>query len=732
MLYPISRTLRAGCALVALGLPGVAFAADPPEPAAIGLAPTEPETASQLDEVVVTARRAAASINGVSIEPLRLPQNTRVLDAGLIEDLGATRLDDLIDLSGSLSRQNSFGGLWDNYAIRGFSGDVNGGPDLLINRFNSNRGFNAQRDVATIDLFQVLKGPAGALSGKGEPGGSINIVTKAPLDAAHASVSAEAGSYDHRRAVIDFGGPLSEAWATRLIVVRQEDGSFRDSVTTDRLLVAPSLAYHPADGLSLLYQAEYSLVHAPLDRGVVAVERIAGSGVLDGTVLPPERYLGEPGRDDTRLESFQHQGSFVARLSDGIALEGGVAWRKGTLFGAASEPTALIGDVVRRRRLLRDNAFDDLSGRLELSARGEALGLGHQARIGVDAYDYTLDSRGDRFVGNALIPFGLNIYNPVYGQPLPTLAPQSNTTERQRGTAIYAQDLMTLGDHWSLLLGIRRDTIHQMVRNNLRNTEVEQEPSVTSPRAALTYKVNDAWSAYVSWGRSFRFNQGVDVNSAAFAPERGRVWEGGVKYALFDGALNGTVSAFDIEKENVLASDPANAGYSAAIGRARSRGVEADVNLRLSRQLDLTGVYALVDTEVLKDRGSGAQAIPAGTELSNIPRQSGSLFAQWRSSEAESGFYSLGAGVTYVGEREGTPAGTATVNSGSGARSATFRLPDYVIARASAGYQFTPRLSGRIEVDNLFDEHYLASSYSELWITPGSPRTVRIGLKADF
>ena len=54
------------------------------------------------------------------------------------------RLDDTIDLAGGVSRQNDFGGLWDKYAIRGFAGNENSGPDILINRFSSNLGFNAQ------------------------------------------------------------------------------------------------------------------------------------------------------------------------------------------------------------------------------------------------------------------------------------------------------------------------------------------------------------------------------------------------------------------------------------------------------------------------------------------------------------------------------------------------------------------------------------------------------------
>jgi iron complex outermembrane receptor protein len=35
-------------------------------------------------------------------------------------------------------------------------------------------------------------------------------------------------------------------------------------------------------------------------------------------------------------------------------------------------------------------------------------------------------------------------------------------------------------------------------------------------------------------------------------------------------------------------------------------------------------------------------------------------------------------------------------------------------------------------VDNLFDKTYYASSYSRVWVTPGTARTITVGLQAKF
>lgn len=685
--------------LVACPAVAVAAAAAATEVAADEAAPAE--------DIVVTGRQANASINGIAVAPIRLPQSVRLLDRQLISDIGATRIDDLLDLAGSVSRQNAFGGLWDNYAIRGFSGDVNGGPDLLINRFNANRGYNAARDVATIEVFQVLKGPAAALSGKGEPGGSINIVTKTPLDRVHASAAFEAGNYDHYRETADVGGPITDTLAVRLIGVREDNGSFRDTIHNGRTLIAPSVAFAPTPDIHLLYQLEYSLFRSPFDRGVVAVAN-------DGKALPRSRFLGEPTDGDVRLRSTQHQGSFTAAVAGGVTIEGGVEYRDGTVRGFSTEASTLIGTSLRRQRRYRDYDFDDLIGRLEIAAAGRFAGIDHQFRIGVDGYRYQIGSLLLRINPTAAAPYAIAILAPVYGQPQPIPLPNTNTNERQRGKAAYAQDLVSIGDHLSLLLGIRRDAITQRVINNRTGLVTRQAPKVTSPRAALTLKPSDSLSFYVSWGRSFRFNQGTDVAGAAFAPERGRAYEGGVKYALHGGGITGTVSLFDIRKSNVLTAD-GTTGFSRATGSASSRGAEADINVRLDRRLTLTAVYAYVDARVLRDT-----IIPRGTPLADVPKHSASLFAQWRTDGSEAGSIAIGGGATYVGSREGSVSG------------GPYRLPRYVTARADIGYNLTRHVSAHIDANNLFDAHYLASSYNELWTAPGTPRTVRARIQADF
>lgn len=685
MTYGKSAALLAGAALG--GLAG---------------APVQAEEAADSTIVVTGSREASASINGLAIEPLLLPQNVRVLDDELIDRTGITDLSQLFDLAGGMARQNSFGGAWDAYAIRGFSGDIDQGPDLLVNRFTANRGFNARRDAATVASFQVLKGPASALSGKGEPGGSINIVTKAPLDQFHASAEASYGSFDSWRTAFDFGGPAVNGLAARVIGVYQESGGFRDFGDSDRLLIAPSIAFEPKDGIRLLYQLEYNYVHFRHDRGLVAVNG-------DGKALPRERFLGEPNDGLMMQRTAQHQGTLTVDLAQGLALEAGLQYRDGRFRGQSTHNSALFGTQLRRQLRIHDYDWQDLSGRLELSANASLLGFDHQLRLGGDAYRYDQRRVFYRFSPTAAVPYAIDILNPVYGQPKPIATLNQDLLEELRGQSVYAQDLITLGKRFSLLLGVRHDWIQQTNTNYRTSGVTKQSPSATSPRAAFTFAPSDAFSAYVSWGKSFRFNQGVDAASNAFAPESGEAWEGGFKYALLDGKLNGTLSVFRITKDNILVADPANSAFQIAAGQARSKGVEFDLNWQATPRFNLTAVYALTDTKITRD----TRPPRLGSSLSNVPRHSGALYGYWQSNGDGPGSIGLGGGITYVGSRAGDD-----VNSG-------FRLPDYVTARLNLAWQASKAVSLHLDAENLFDAYYLESSFSNVWITPGAPRTIR-------
>ncbi|MEE4381642.1 MAG: Plug domain-containing protein, partial [Pseudomonadales bacterium] len=70
---------------------------------------------------VVDTRRAYLG----DFTQLETPQAAQVIDELAMDRAGVRSLDEALDLSASVARQNNFGGLWNSFAIRGFVGDEN-------------------------------------------------------------------------------------------------------------------------------------------------------------------------------------------------------------------------------------------------------------------------------------------------------------------------------------------------------------------------------------------------------------------------------------------------------------------------------------------------------------------------------------------------------------------------------------------------------------------------------
>ena len=73
-----------------------------------------------VEEVFVLGKRRAYQGNFANLEK---PSSDQLIDEGLLRQSGALSLDDALDLSASVARQNNFGGLWNSFAVRGFVGD---------------------------------------------------------------------------------------------------------------------------------------------------------------------------------------------------------------------------------------------------------------------------------------------------------------------------------------------------------------------------------------------------------------------------------------------------------------------------------------------------------------------------------------------------------------------------------------------------------------------------------
>ncbi|MCC8804636.1 TonB-dependent siderophore receptor [Xanthomonas euvesicatoria pv. euvesicatoria] len=650
--------------------------------------------------------------------PLRdLPISARVLDRTLLEDAGVTDLAGALELASGITKANNLGGLWDSYSMRGFTGDPNFSSDYMVNGFNASRGYNGLRDAANTQSIEVIKGPASALYGRGEPGGAVNIVTKKPLFQPQHSVDVSAGRFDSYRAAIDSTGPLSENVAYRLNVMHKDQHSFRDTVDSDSTLLAPSLLWMPTPDTTVSYELEAVRLHTPFDRGVTA---IGG----DANRLPASRFLGEPRDGDIDLHSTGHQLFVVHGLDQTWSVQGGATYRDSGMRGFSTEPWTLQAD---QRSLRRERRYRDYQGR-DIAARAEVLGslqagrVTHNVLFGIDGNRFD-DSRFQQRARSAATPYSIDVLAPRYGLAQPgRLSTITDTDERQQVWGVYAQDQIDLGARWKALLGLRYDHYRQDLDNHLRGTTQRASDGVASPRAGMTFHVDDALSLYASAAAGFRPNSGVGANGQSFAPEKSRSLETGLKYVQPGDGLEATVAALRIDKKNVLSLDPADTSFSLPVGQMRSQGVELDLLGRLSTHLAASVGLAYTDSQVTRSSAAAASTgLAEGRRFPNVPRLSGNAFLNYEQPLTGKRSAALGVGVLHTGERLGS------VDSNT-----DFVLPAYTVWRAVGHYDLSQRLRLYAKVENLTDRRYAAFSYSEQWVYPGAPRSWTVGAQLRF
>jgi iron complex outermembrane receptor protein len=650
-----------------------------------------------------------------------IPQAVQFLDGKLLNNLNITRLDTALELASGVSKQNNFGGLWDSFAIRGFAGDENFPSGFLVNGFNGGRGYGGPRDASNVERIEVLKGPNSALFGRGEPGGTINIVTKKPEFKEFGSFSVAGGSWNSYRVAGDFNLPINDMFAVRINGAVEDADSFRDTVHTRKYVLTPSFLAKLSDKTLFTYEMEYVNQDVPFDRGVVAVNGVLG-------LIPNSRFLGNPLDGPTKVKVLGHQAQFQHDISDDWTLMLGAGYKDTIFRGFSSDPEltrsrqALYTDgrTLTRQHRYRDYETTHMVFRGEISGKFETGPIVHNVRVGADWDKFDIDTYQTRYRPRPN-PYSIDIYNPDYSNagPTPDVVIQ-NATEVQKAWGVYIQDQIEITPQFKVRFGGRYDDFSQNIDLRLNNTNPRKSYTKFSPMAGVVFEPTNSLSFYGSYGKGFRPNSGVGADNLPFAPELSRSYEVGAKLVTPDGRITSTLSLFSMKKSNVLSLDPANANFSKPVGSAKSKGIEFDMNAKLPAGFELFLTYAYTDAgwaTAVRDPNFD-QPINIGDPLINVPKHQGNalLFKTFPIGEQEA---MLGAGVNYVGRRLGE---TAT----------DFFLPSYTLVKLLGSVTVNEQIKLSADVNNLLNKKYYASSYAALWVQPGTPRAFTVRATFNF
>ncbi|MFW9265660.1 TonB-dependent siderophore receptor [Pseudomonas sp. NR3] len=629
------------------------------------------------------------------------PQSIDVIPAQVIKDLNTTRIDRALDFAGGVSRQNNFGGLtFLNYSVRGFTTG-----ELYKNGFAINRGSYSAPDTSNIERIEVLKGPAASLYGRGDPGGLVNIVTKRPQAEAFSNLNISAGTWDRYRSSLDVNSPLDSEGnlLARVNMAIEDNGSFRDHVDSQRRIISPSLSWQISPDTRLMLDTEFSRTESVFDRGIPAVNGELGS-------VKRSTFMGEPNDGQIRNDNQTIDLALEHYLNDNWKVRLANHYTQGTLNGASSEPQALVGTTITRFYRERDFEWNDNITQAELHGNFELAGWQHQTLAGLEYENYRNSQKYPQSA--TLASYGLDIYNPVYGQPKPALTRANDFHEHTESYALNLQDQIAFTDRLRGLIGVRLERIEQTSLNRTTAVSNSQEKDVATPRVGLLYQLAPQVGVFANASTSFKPNT-IGTQGQVYKPEKGLGYETGLKLDLFDSRIGATIALFHIDKENVVTTDAL--GESVAAGEARSQGLDLQFSGQITDALRVIGAYAYIDAEVTK----GDSALPKGSDLLGIARNSGSLMGVYEFQDGALRGSDMGAAFNYVGER-------------SGQAGSSFKLPSYSTVDLLAHYKASEDVTLGLNLNNLFDRKYYERSYNSAWVLPGEPRNLSVSLSLDL
>ena len=491
-----------------------------------------------------------ASSAKINVPQFDLPVSIQTVPEQVIVDQNDLSLADALqNISGVRSNSSNIQGYV--YNIRGFTT-----YNVFRNGLMVGPAIPQNYDTSNLDAIEVLKGPASFLFGRADPGGVINRVTKAPLDAPYYSLTQEFGSFNMWRTVVDMTGPVQipgiadKSVSYRLSGSYLNGGDFVDFINNQNVFLAPSLSWKLDPATTLTVEAEYTHQNAQSGVGQPAISSspylnfdpyLVSRPNLYPASIPAYQSFGEPNQPPDSVRSSLISYEFKHRFDNDWAITNRFLAARATItqadmaavgfFDPSNPAPAGQFDPANPYAFARSVGYQKLTGtnysaNLDLTGKFYVAGVKNDVLIGTDYfYSYYNYIVGGDSGANG---YPISVFNPVYGG-VPTsafynVASQiwsrsangwtSFSSNQQKDLGVYAQDLISLfDDRLRVLLGGRYDLAD--VRTGSDSSDYSQcgNPDCTIP---LQPTFGQA---------SANFNANPVQHNQAFSPRAGVVFQ---------------------------------------------------------------------------------------------------------------------------------------------------------------------------------------------------------------
>jgi iron complex outermembrane receptor protein len=679
---------------------------------------------SQLQDVEIKGRVLHSYKSGYSFfgnkteTPSKdIPQSISTVTKELIKDKMEFTLKDAVDEVAGVNQYSGF----DEYTIRGFkaenSRDING-----------LRGYNTTYTssmLVNIERVEVIKGPTATLYGNCDPGGTINLVTKKPLDKNESEINIYGGSWDHFRVQCDVTGPLnkSKTLLYRFNAGYDNTNSFRNQQHSNSFELAPSFTFIPNDKLQINVDFSLSQINTVLDWGQPGFQN---NNNLKATPISlsasqPGDYLRETDIASIATVSYKiskhfsfNSGFLHYTTSQDVANHG--------LQSYISPDSVNLYYTTWTYPTVTNTISNYFTYKFNVGKASNELVFGYdyiRSKVNLNQRYYELPNQ---FGASSGIVGTFSLKNPQYfKRPVSTYqvsdydADATDVDDNIYHTqGVYAQDQVSW-KKWKLLFSLREEFYKG---DDVGDSASDLAETVFLPRIGLVYAVTPNISMYATYNKgfdAFEAATSTQVFNSPFKPQISDLVEAGAKGYFFNNKLSASLSIYQLTLLNVAvsANDISNPNLYVQQGQNQSRGIEAEAAGNILPNLSVTLSYAYSVAKVTKSK----IASQVGMLVENAPRNTSGSWIKYTFSKGFIKGFGISAGHSGVGIRN-----TLDPN---------ITLPGYLILNAGVHYKYK-RFTFAANVNNITNQTYWMGAYNNVNKWPGAPRNFMINFGYNF
>lgn len=656
----------------------------------------------------------ASSATGLALSAKETPQATSVVTNQQIKDQNSTDLTEVLKRASGI-QVGSIDGARSGFSARGF-GITGFQIDGLNTDFVQQAAMGEySASTAMFDHVEIVRGATGLMSGSGDPSANINLIRKrADSKVPATELSANVDRFGKYGISVDRSQPLVESGAVRGRVV----ASYQDGDTfIDRQELGQNLIYATVD-------ADVS-DHTTVSVGASRQHNKSRSTMWGG--LPSYLSDGSKADWDTSKNGSPNWSNWdsdnVYYFAD-IDHDFNEDWNLTTnasynesdsspkllyLYGGPMDVNTGLG--LNFSAFHADTERKQVNVKTKLTGNFDALGKTHKLIVGgsynkseLDTFTYglptTLAPIPNFFEWDGSYP------EPAWGDTTQS----SDVTVKEK--AIFAATQLKLSDPLSVILGSRVSDYERSGFQYGGNVNTKSD-HIWTPYAGMTYEINDNHSLYTSYSDIFKPQNQRDIKGNYLDPIEGKNYEIGLKSESDNGALQSQVSIFRIEQDNLAQLDggqiiPGTSLENAYVGAkgATSQGVEVEVTGELSDKLKATIGYTHFNAE-----GKNGKAINTGYADTTL-----NVFATYDLDDIIPNL-TVGGGIDWSNGYYGIVTNPVTQ------RAEKYGQDDVTLASIMARYAVNENLEAQVNVNNLFNQKYLAGE-NFFGLTYGEPLNV--------